>query len=186
MHSISMYVYAYVCVCFCMCVCMYVSMHFHDVVHITHTHMYARAPTGIHAYSGALWRPCWLGRICMCSHTYACMHAYICIHTHVYRTMWWPSWWGRTHDWEQTALCWCWIVTLLCALHRSSLLTSGELMQMYVCTHIYAAVGSFSRCIYCTLYTCTCLLPASVYVLVCVRLVPCWLRSHISHSRVCV
>ncbi len=57
---------------------------------------------------------------------------------------------------------------------------------MYVCMYMYAGVGSFSRCMYCTLYTCACLLLASVYVLVCVQLISCWLRSHISYSSVCV
>jgi hypothetical protein len=109
--------------------------------------------------------------------------------------MWWPSWWGRTHVWEQTALCCCWIPWLLRVLHRSSLLTSGELTDMrvcmyaciYVCMPMYAAVGSFSRCTYCTLYTCTCLLLASVNVLVCVQLVSCWFHcALISRTAACV
>ncbi len=171
-----------------MCVC----MHFHDGVHITrtHTHMYAhtyvRATTCIHAYL----------ELCdghvdwdVFSCAYIHIPFYICIYTHTYRTMWWPSWWGRTHVWEQTALCCCWIATLLCVFYRSSLLTSGELIYvracMFVCMHMYAAVGSFSRCICCTLYTCTCLLLASAYVLVCVQLFS-WLRSHTSYSSVCV
>ncbi len=132
------YMLMYVCVFVCMYVCMYVCMHFHDDVHITHTYVctHACTRTNMHArVFGALWRPCSLGRTCMCIHTYACVHMYIC--TRIYRTMWWPSWWGRTHVWEQTALCCCWIPLLLRVLHRSSLLTSGELTYMRVCMYVY-------------------------------------------------
>ncbi len=122
---------------------------------------------------------------CLHVHTYICMlahihmHAYVCIYTRVYAGLC-----DGLHDGD--ALTFgsrqpCAAVGSLgrCAgvLHRSSLLTSGELTYMrvcmYVCMHMYAAVGSFSRCIYCTLYTCTCLLLASAYVLLRVQLVSC-------------
>ncbi len=57
------------------------------LVHMTHTHIYAdiyaRAPLCIHAY-GVLWRPCWLGRICVCMHTYTCARVYICAYIQDY------------------------------------------------------------------------------------------------------
>ncbi len=127
----------YMLLCVCVFVCMYVCMYALSwwCSHHTHTHtcanMCARAPTCMHAYlelfDGLIE---WDVLACAYIHIHACT----CIFTHIHRTMWWPSWWGRTHVWEQTALCCCWIPWSLRVLHRSSLLTSGELTYMRACT----------------------------------------------------
>jgi hypothetical protein len=164
----------YVCMYVCMCVCTFTMMFIHTHTH-THTHacahMCARAPTCMHAYlelcDGLVdWD------VLACAYIH--IHAYKCIYTHIYRTMWWPSWWGRTHVWEQTALCCCWIPWSLRVLHRSSLLTSGELSYMCVYMYVY---------MYVCMYVCTCMLLLGP--LVAASIAHCT-HAHATSSRVCM
>ena len=71
------------------------------------------------------------------------------LNTNQYRALLRPSWWGRMHVWGHTALCCCWTTTLLCLLHRSSLLTDGEYLTLHLsCTHVLVSAA----CIYIYIY----------------------------------
>jgi hypothetical protein len=78
------------------------------------------------------------------------------LNTIQYRALLRPSWWGRMHVWEHTALCCCWILTLLCLLHRSSWLTDGEYLTLrhtsisvpiyiYIYIYIYIRIYAFKK-----------------------------------------
>ncbi len=151
----------YMCIFVCMYVCMYVCTFM--MIFTSYAHVCTR--TNMHTCIF------WSFMTAMLIGTYLHKHAYICMRTYVYthiiyRTMWWPSWWGRTHVWEQTVLCCCWIPWSLRLLHRSSLLTSGELIYMRVC-----------------IYACTCMLLLGP--LVAASIARCK-HAHASSSRVCM
>ena len=152
--------------CACMFVCVYICVYIYTCaflfVHV-YVHMYLYRHTHIY-----LVHSCLCVRVCVCM-LYVCSCVYkqgsltpsyightkwLRLNTNQYRTLLRPSWWGRMHVWEHTALCCCWILTLLCLLHRSSLLTDGEYLTLrltsisvpiyiYIYIRIYAFKKSF-------------------------------------------
>jgi hypothetical protein len=166
-HTCIVSVHRYMLMYVCVLLRVYVCMHFHDDVHITHTHMYAhihaRASTCMHAYlelcnSLVDWD------VFACAYIH--MHAYIFIYTHVY-----------------TGLC--------DGLHDGDALTFGSRQpcaavgslgcSVYCTDHHCWQVVSLPVCMYVCIYVCPCMLLLGP--LVAASIAHCT-HAHASSSRV--
>jgi hypothetical protein len=75
------------------------------------------------------------------THSVSLLYTSLCM----YRTMFWPSWWGRTCAWERAVVCCCWTRALHRQLQRASSLTNGQCIYCLAHTN-WSKHGQTTKC----------------------------------------